>query len=114
MSIRSHNARRTTVRAVLLALLGVGIGAGVVLTRSDDTTTVEAVSIFKTATVERGTLSTTQTLDGSVVLSDVTTVLHRSATTSSASARPGSRPGASTATATTTQMVTSVIACLSP
>ncbi len=108
MSTRSHTARRTRVRVALIALVVAAIGAGVLLTRSDDTTITEAASIFKTATVERGTLSTTQSLDGSVVLSDVTTVLHRAATSASASAGPGSRPGAPTAT-TTTQMITSAI-----
>ncbi|MGB8860794.1 MAG: peptidoglycan-binding protein [Ilumatobacteraceae bacterium] len=70
----SHRHLRTVGSLVIVAV----IVAGVYLVRHTDepAPTVKA-SIFKTVTVEQGNLGTTEQIDGSVVLSDVTTVLHR-------------------------------------
>ncbi|MDO8363315.1 MAG: peptidoglycan-binding domain-containing protein [Actinomycetota bacterium] len=78
----SHHAspslRRTLRRSVVLLAAVAAATTAVVVTRSDDQQAVVApASIFKIATVEAGTLGTSERIDGSVVLSEVTDVLHR-------------------------------------
>ena len=97
-----------TTRSTLtrLALVGALVAGGVgvyVATRADDAAPAAAASIFKTATVEEGSLGTTEQIDGSVVLSDVTTVLHRieGQTSSSVNTNTSSSSSSNTAGPTT-------------
>lgn len=69
-----HRLRRVLGLLVVLA----AAGTAVFLTgRNDDTTPAATASIFKVATVTEGNLDTAQQIEGSVVLSEVTSVLHR-------------------------------------
>jgi peptidoglycan hydrolase-like protein with peptidoglycan-binding domain len=88
-------------------------GAFVITRRSDDAPAI-AAPIFKTATVERGDLTVTEQIEGSIELADATTVLHRIDGATTSSAQTGGPPGGvsrdTASTAETTQIVTSVIA----
>ena len=89
--------RSTLTRLALVGVLAAG-GVGVyVATRADDATPAVAASIFKTATVEEGSLGTSEQIDGSVVLSDVTTVLHRIEGQTSSSVNSSSTSNSSSA-----------------
>lgn len=93
---RGRTTRRVTMFAV--AVLGVATAA-VAVERSDDADTTSAAvpaaaaetATVETATVEVGDLTTTVSLDGSVELSDTTTVVHRiEGETASAATTPAS------------------------
>ena len=88
---RGRTTRRVTMFAV--AVLGVATAA-VAVERSDDADTTSAAvpaAAAETATVEVGDLTTTVSLDGSVELSDTTTVVHRiEGETASAATTPAS------------------------
>ena len=103
-----------------LALVGVLVAGGIgtyLATRPDDPTPIAAATIFKTATVEAGSLATSEKIDGSVVLSDVTTVLHRiegqvsSSTNSASNSTPAN--GAPSANGVVSASATNVAAALS-
>jgi hypothetical protein len=73
----THTTTRHRLRSslVLLTVLAAA-GAAFALTRKEATPTV-AATIFKTATVTAGSLTTTESIDGSLLLSETTSVLHR-------------------------------------
>jgi peptidoglycan hydrolase-like protein with peptidoglycan-binding domain len=110
-----HNSRKRLKRTfVTLLLIGVLAGGAVILMRRSDPAPAAAAPIFKTATVERGDLTVSESIDGSVELSDVTTVLHRIDGSASSGATTGGPPGrnpspASATTTETTQIVTSIV-----
>lgn len=75
-----HSTRRRWGRLVAAVIVLGGLAAGgalIVRHRSKSTATTATTSVFKTATVESGSLDTTEQIDGSLELSDVTSVLHR-------------------------------------
>lgn len=72
-----HTTTRHRLRNGLLVVAVVAAAGGAyALTRTESVATV-APTIFKTAVVDEGSLSTTESIDGSLLLSDSTTVLHR-------------------------------------
>jgi membrane fusion protein, multidrug efflux system len=101
--------RRIAIGVVLLALAG-GTAVAIASRDPEPTTAVEGPSIFKTATVSTGDLTTTERIDGIVQLSSTLTVLHRIEGQTSSSS--GSSPAAST-TATTTPSAAANPAALS-
>lgn len=107
--------RRLIRRCAIVVVLAAAVTAGYLATRPNATTPVVAASIFKTATVEEGTLGTSESLDGSVVLSAVTSVLHRiEGQTSSSGTTPSASSGAPTAVGVTSAGVTSGAATPAP
>ena len=107
--------RRLIRRCAIVVVLAAAVTAGYLATRPNATTPVVAASIFKTATVEEGTLGTSESLDGSVVLSAVTSVLHRiEGQTSSSGTTPSASSGAPTAVGVTAAGVTSGAATPAP
>lgn len=73
-----HTSSRRHLRNAALAAVAVALVAGTSLAlRSEDPAPAAAAEIFKTATVEEGSLGINEQLDGSLLLSDVTSVLHR-------------------------------------
>ena len=112
---RGEIACRVIRTARQLGVRTVAVTAGYLATRPNATTPVVAASIFKTATVEEGTLGTSESLDGSVVLSAVTSVLHRiEGQTSSSGTTPSASSGAPTAVGVTAAGVTSGAATPAP
>ena len=65
------------LRHGLLVVAVVAAAGGAYAVTRHDTVAMVAPTIFKTATVEEGSLTTTESIDGSLLLSDTTTVLHR-------------------------------------
>ena len=106
----STSTRRLVRRVAVVVVLAAAGTAGYLATRPKEDAPVVAASIFKTATVEEGALGTSESLDGSVVLSAVTTVLHRiEGQTSSSVSTPSSsgNGGAPTAAGITSSAATS-------
>src|SRR5258706_13101651 len=95
-SIRRRRRRVISV-VVCLALAGCVVAA-VILHKPKAKAVAATASIFKTATVKLGDLTTTESVDGAVQLSATLTVLHRIEGQTSSSA--GSANAASTATST--------------
>ncbi len=74
----SHTSSRRHLRNAALAVAAIALVAGISLAvRREESAPPAAAEIFKTATVEEGSLGITEQLDGSLLLSDVTSVLHR-------------------------------------
>ncbi len=115
MAHTTTSHRRFIRRSAIVVVLAAAVTAGYLATRPNATTPVVAASIFKTATVEEGTLGTSESLDGSVVLSAVTSVLHRiEGQTSSSGTTPSASSGAPAAVGVTAAGVTSGAATPAP
>jgi peptidoglycan hydrolase-like protein with peptidoglycan-binding domain len=88
----THRRGRAIATAIICLALAGGAVVAIAVRKPNATSTIEAPSIFKTATVSRGDLTTTERIDGTVQLSSTMSVLHRiegqtsSSTTSAASA----------------------------
>ena len=68
----------SALRIVLIAAVAaVGITTAIVITRPTEHTTIAAASVLTPVAITSGDLSTSERIDGTVVYSDVTTVLHR-------------------------------------
>lgn len=91
-----HRGRRAVVRLGVVVLVVAGVIAALVLTRQQSTTTAPT-PVFKTVAITKGALSTSEQVDGTVVLSDVTDVLHRIAGQPSASSSASAPTGGATA-----------------
>ena len=105
-STKRRKGRAIAAASVCLALAG---GAAVAIARRapKPASTATAPSIFKTAEVTTGDLTTTEKIDGTVQLSSTLTVLHRiEGQTSSSSSSSNSTPSASTPTPTATSSPT--------
>lgn len=85
-----HRRRRVLISVVILLALAGGAAAAIAARKQDTKVAEAAPSIFKTATVERGDLTTTETVDGSVQMSSTLTVLHRIEGQTSSSSTPAS------------------------
>jgi hypothetical protein len=73
----NHHRRRVVVIAALICLAVAGTAAAISARKPQAESVSTVASIFKTATVSVGDLTTTETVDGSVQLSSTLTVLHR-------------------------------------
>lgn len=105
-STKRHKGRIAGAVIVCLALAG---GAAVAIAKRSpkSASTVAGPSIFRTAAVTRGDLTTTEKIDGTVQLSSTLTVLHRiEGQTSSSASSSSSAPSASTQTSTQTSTAT--------
>ena len=74
---RATSRTRWARRFVVLAMLAAAAVATVRFTRHQDAAVVADIPVFKTATVEAGSLGVNERIDGSLELSDVTAVVHR-------------------------------------
>jgi hypothetical protein len=103
------------IATVIICLaLGGGVAVAIAVRSPKSASTAAAASIFKTADVTRGDLTTTEKLDGTVQLSSTLTVLHRiEGQTSSSTTPSASAPTASTPTATSTPSAAANPAALS-
>ena len=102
-STKRHRKRTIAITVVCLALAG-GAAIAVALRNPKPTTALETPSIFKTATVSTGDLTTSERIDGIVQLSSTLPVLHRiegqTSSTSNNSSNNSSSNGSTTATTT--------------
>ena len=74
---RATSRTRWARRFVVLAMLAAAAVATVRFTRHQDAAVVADTPVYKTATVEAGSLGVNERIDGSLELSDVTAVVHR-------------------------------------
>jgi hypothetical protein len=72
-----HHKRRVVIGAVVCLVLAGGAAAALVARKPATKAAGAPPSIFKTATVKTGDLTTTESVDGAVQLSSTLTVLHR-------------------------------------
>ncbi len=95
-----HHRHRVVILSVVCVALAGGAAAAMIARRPQPKTADAAASIFKTATVTRGDLTTTESVDGSVQLPSTLTVLHRiegqtsSGTTSTPTTSEATQPAA--------------------
>ncbi len=99
-STKRRRTRTIAISVVGLALAG-GAAAAVALRNPKPTTALATPSIFKTAEVTTGDLTTTEKIDGIVQLSTTLPVLHRIEGQTSSSAGATSTPTSTSAAATT-------------
>jgi hypothetical protein len=72
-----HRRRRAIATAVVCLALAAAAAVGIAVRKPNSSSTIETPSIFKTATVSTGDLTTTERIDGIVQLSSTLPVLHR-------------------------------------
>jgi Putative peptidoglycan binding domain len=99
-STKRRRVRKIAIGVVVLALAG-GTAVAIASRDPEPTTATETTSIFKTATVTTGDLTTTERIDGTVQLSSTMSVLHRIEGQTSSSSNSNSSPAASTTPTTT-------------
>jgi Putative peptidoglycan binding domain len=97
-----HRKRRAVITGVVCVALIGGVIALIAVRNTKTKTAAAAASIFKTATVSTGDLTTSERVDGTVQLSSTLAVLHRIEGQESSSVAP-SASAATTPTATTPQ-----------
>lgn len=102
MASTTHRRGRTIATAIVCLVLAGGAAVAIAIRKPTSTSTIATPSIFKTAAVSVGDLTTTERIDGTVELSSTLPVLHRiegqtsSSTTPAASATtPAASPSAS-------------------
>jgi hypothetical protein len=91
---------RTIATVVVCIALAGAAAVAIAMRKPQSTSTVKTPSIFKTAAVSRGDLTTTERIDGTVQLSSTLAVLHRIEGQTSSSTTPSASTSAS-ASATT-------------
>ena len=107
-----HRRRRVVISLIICSALAGGAAAAIAARKPGAKVAGAAPSIFKTATVKRGDLTTTETVDGSVQLSSTLTVLHRIEGQTSSSSTPASTastPATNSASNGSTNAVTSSV-----
>jgi Putative peptidoglycan binding domain len=106
---RRRRVRRIATGVLCLALAG-GAAVAIAVRNPKEASTIETPSIFKTATVNTGDLTTTERIDGIVQLSSTLPVLHRIEGQTSSS----TTPAASTASTVASSAATNPAALSSP
>ncbi|MEO8264676.1 MAG: peptidoglycan-binding protein [Ilumatobacteraceae bacterium] len=114
----STKRRRGRIAGTVIVCLALAGGAAVAIAKRSpkSASTVTAASIFKTAAVTRGDLTTTERIDGTVQLSSTLSVLHRiegQTSSSASSSAPSASTQASTPASTSTPAASSNPAALS-
>jgi uncharacterized membrane protein YgcG len=116
MASTKHRRGRKIVIGVLCVAIAGGAAVAIVARKPKSTSAIAVPSIFKTATISRGDLTTTERIDGVVQLSSTLTVLHRIEGQTSSSPTPSASTAASVpaaAAATTTGRNTNTTAAAS-
>lgn len=105
---RARHARKAVIVAVVLAAATATVA--VVVRRGESTPAISAPSIFKTATVREGKLGDTQSVDGTLELSSVLTVLHRIEGQTAAVTSTSSTPPAAASAGPSANPVSAIVA----